>query len=285
MTTERVTIEVESNIGEDGPLTVSDTLHQFMDAFELLGAAIAEEAGGATIKWRLISMSKNSPAKTTAEAYSPDPALLVGPLLYRGKRRFADGMSALADGRVEPWVERNANVAKSFFARNLNGVGRTTFDLEEDAPRTVVVEKHARKSLAAIEQHEAAQAVAAEDRSRSERGTIDARVSEATTWHGHPALYVKERLSGRRIPCVLSESAAKDAGPTHSWADAWGGKRVRIKGQIFYDRAGAISRISALSVQDVNPTPVNLAELRQIGITAGKAPAEHLNDYWGYSDD
>ena len=33
---ERVTIQVESNIGEDGPLTVADALHQFMDAFELL---------------------------------------------------------------------------------------------------------------------------------------------------------------------------------------------------------------------------------------------------------
>lgn len=285
MATERVTVQVESNIGEDGPLTVSDTLHQFMDAFELLGAAIAEEIGGDTIKWRLVSMSKNSPATATAEAYSVDPALLVAPLVYRGKRRFSDGMTALADGRVEPWIERHAHVAKAFFARNLNGVGRTVFDLEDDAPRTVVVEKHARKSLAAIEQHQAAQAVAEDDRSRSERGTIDANVAEAKTWHGRPALYVKERLSGRLIPCVLSERAANDVGPTHSWQDAWNGKRVRIKGQIFYDRSGAISRVSALSVQDVNPRPVDLGELRRLGITAGKGPIEHLNEYWGYGDD
>lgn len=46
MVTERVTMTVESNIGEDGPLTVMDTLDQFKDAFELLSAAISQEPGG-----------------------------------------------------------------------------------------------------------------------------------------------------------------------------------------------------------------------------------------------
>ena len=285
MTTERVTVQVESSIGEDGPLTVADALHQFIDAFDLLGAAIAEEEGGATIKWRLISMSKNSPATATAEAYSPDPGLIVGPLLHRGKQRFAEAMAGLVDGRVEPWIERYAATAKAFFARNLNGIGRTVFDLEEDAPRTIVVEKQARKSLSTIEQYEIGQAAAKEDRSRSERGTIDANVAEAKTWHGRPALYVKERLSGKLIPCVLSERAANDAGPTHSWQDAWNGKRVRIKGQIFYDRVGSISRVSAMSVQDVNPQPVDLVELRAFHLAQGVTPAKHLDEYWGYKDE
>lgn len=68
MATERVTVTVESNIGEDGPLTVMDTLDQFKDAFELLTAAIAQEPGGEKIKWRLERLSKNSPATVSAVA-------------------------------------------------------------------------------------------------------------------------------------------------------------------------------------------------------------------------
>lgn len=61
MELERVTITIESNIGKDGPLTVTDTLNQFKDAFELLAAAISQESGGDKIKWRLEQLSKNSP--------------------------------------------------------------------------------------------------------------------------------------------------------------------------------------------------------------------------------
>jgi len=282
MAGERVTIQVESNIGEDGPLTVMDALHQFMDAFDLLTAAISEEEGGQTVRWRLISMSKSSPATATAEAYSEEPGIAVGPLVLRGKRRLSDGMMALAEGRVEPWIESHSELAKALFQRNLDGIGRTVFDLE-DAPRAVVVEKVARQGLAAIESLEA-KSIAQEDRSRTERGTLDANVAEAKTYHGQPALYVRERLTGRVIPCVLSDQAARVAGPTHSWQDAWSGKRVRIKGEIFYDRAGQISRVRATSVSDVNPEPVSLAELRRINLLDGKSPTDHIDNLWGHSE-
>ncbi len=285
MVTERVTIQVESNIGEDGPLTVMDTLHQLIDAFDLLTAAIAQESGGGTVRWRLVSMSKNSPASLTGEAYSSDPTLSIAPVVYRGKRRFSEGLAELADGRVAPWLEQHSILAKSFFRRNLNGVGRTVFDLGDDAPRATVVEKVARRGLNSLEAFELAREAEVEDKSRKERGTLDAHVSEAKTWRGRPALYVKERLSGKIIPCVLSEKAAQEAGPTHSWQDAWSSKRVRIKGQIFYDQAGAISRVLAEELKDVNPEPVDLAELRRLNLTNGLTPVEHLDRYWGYGDE
>jgi len=284
MAGERVTIQVESNIGEDGPLTVMDALHQFMDAFELIGAAIAQEQGGETIRWRLVGLSKNSPATATAEAYSDDPTVVVAPLVHHGKRRFSEGLSALSNGEVAPWIEGHTYVFKSLLQRNLNGVGRTVFDLEDDAPRTIIVEKVARQSLAVIESFEA-KTIAQEDRSRSEHGTIDANVAEAKTYHGQPALYVRERLTGRLIPCVLTEEAAKLAGPTHSWQDAWQGKRVRIKGEIFYDRTGVIARVRAHSLIDVNPKPTELGELRRINLLGGKSPTEHIDRLWGYGSE
>lgn len=280
---ERVTIQVESNIGEDGPLTVMDTLHQFIDAFELLSAAIAVEPEGKNVRWRLISLTKNSPATAIAEAYSDDPSISVAPLVFRGKKRFSDGMAALPQGSVAPWIADSAWVAKNLFNRNLNGVGRTVFDLE-DAPQAIVVEKSARLGLAAIQRHELAEG-AEEDKSRSTYGTIDAHVCEARTYHGQPALYVRERLSGKVIPCVLSEQAAKTVGPTHSWEDAWSEKRVRVKGKIFYDKKGAISRVAASSVVDINPVPVDLSELRRMDLLGDKSPMEHIEALWGYNND
>lgn len=283
MAGERVTIQIESNIGEDGPLTVMDTLHQFVDAFELLNAAIAAEPEGKNVRWRLISLTKNSPATAIAEAYSDDPAISVAPLVFRGKKRFSEGMAALPEGAVAPWIADSSWVAKQLLNRNLNGVGRTVFDLE-DAPQTIVVEKSARLSLVAIQRFELVEGMD-EDKSRSAYGTIDAHVCEARTYHGQPALYVRERLTGKVIPCVLSEQAAKKVGPTHSWEDAWSEKRVRVKGQIFYDRKGVISRVSASSVVDINPTPVDLTELRRLNLLGGKSPTQHIEALWGYDND
>lgn len=283
MTTERVTIQVESNIGEDGPLTVMDTLHQFIDAFELLTAAIAQEPGGEKVRWRLESLTKNSPATAVGIAYSSDPNVVVAPLVHRGKKRFSSGIAGLADGEVAPWLADKSHLARSLFKRNLNGVGRTVFDLEDDAPRAVLVERVARKGIKAIERHEAERDDI--DRSRSEFGTIDGYVAEAKTYHGRPAIYVKEALSGRIIPCVLSEKLANEVGATHSWLDAWSGKRVRIKGELFFDRGGLISRVGAIGLADVTPSEVSLKELRSIDLLEGLAPAEHIDRLWGYSDD
>ncbi len=282
MATERVTIQVESNIGEDGPLTVMDTLHQFMDAFEFLSAAIADEPGGEKIRWRLESLTKNSPARAVGVAYSVDPAVVAAPLVHRGKQRASQALSDLADGRVAPWLRHDSHLAKSLFKRNLNGVGRTTFDLEEDAPRAVIVERSARAGLKAIEAFEAEKDGA--DRSRSEFGSIDAYVAEAKTYHGKPAIYVRERLSDRLIPCVLSDKLAQKVGGTHSWEDAWTGKRVRVRGEIFYDRHGTVSRLGASDLIDIQPREPDLKALQAANLTEGMSPVDYLDALWGYSE-
>lgn len=283
MVSERVTVQVESNIGEDGPLTVMDTLHQFIDAFELLSAAVAQEIGGDKIKWRLERLSKNSPATAVAVAYSVDPSVAIAPLVYSGKRRLASAMEDLASGKVAPWLSDQAHITKSLLRRNLNGIGRTTFDFEDDLPRTILVEKYARRALEAIEKQEAEGED--EDRSRSEFGSLDAYVSEARTYKGKPAIYVKDRLSGRSVPCVLNDRLADQVGQTHSWQDAWSGKRVRVKGRLFFDKAGQISRINATDLVDVVPKPVELRKLQEMNILQGRTPVEHINDVWGHKDD
>jgi len=283
MATERVTITVESNIGEDGPLTVMDTLDQFKDAFELLTAAISQEPGGEKIQWRLERLSKNSPATVTAVAYSKDPEVVAGPLVHRGKQRFSRDMSALRDGEVSPWLRQKAAVAKQFLKRNLNGVGKTAILLEDDAPQTILVERSARASLKSIERAEFGQEK--EDRSHTEYGLIDAHVARTDTWFGKPAIYIKDRLSGHVIPCVLSDDLAAKEGPTHSWVDAWTGKRIRVKGRIYYDKDGQISRISAEDLKDVSPQDVSLKALRNIDILDGRSPVEHLDELWGHSSD
>lgn len=284
MATERVTITVESNIGEDGPLTVMDTLDQFKDAFELLAAAISQEPGGEKIRWRLERLSKNSPATVTAVAYSADPEIVAGPLVHRGKQRFSRDMAALREsGEVSPWLRQKSSVAKQFLKRNLNGVGKTAIVLEEDAPQTILVERSARASLRSLERAEAA--VETEDQSHSEYGTIDAHVVNTATWFGKPALEIKERLSGKNIQCVLSEELAAREGPSHSWADAWSGNRIRVKGRIYYDKDGKISRISAVDMEDVAPRDVSIKELRELNLLGGKLPADYLDDLWGYSND
>lgn len=284
MATERVTITVESNIGEDGPLTVADALEQFKDAIDLLTAAISQESGGEKIRWRLEGLSKASPATLTAEAYSDDPEVVAGPLVHRGKQRFSRDMTALREGgEVSPWLRQKSSVAKQFLRRNLNGIGKTAIVLEDDAPQTVLVERSARASLKSFERAEAADEMV--DKSHSEFGVVDAHVGRTDTYYGKPALYIKDRLSGSLVPCVLSDELAAKEGPSHSWTDAWTGKRIRVKGRIYYDKDGNISRVSAVDMEDVLPREVNLKELREIDLLGGKSPVEHLDELWRLTDD
>lgn len=280
MTAERITIQIESNIGADGPMSVSDVLHQFLDAFELAMAAVAAEPGGEAIKWQMVAMSKNSPAMATAEAYSIDPAVAVRPIVFSGKRRLAAGLDRLATGTVEPWLAERLPLAKALLKRNLNGVGKTTFDLEDELPQAIIVERIARAGLQAIGRFETDKEAEAPDLSRTEWGSIEANVAEAKTYHSQPALYVKERLSSEIIPCVLSKEAAQEAGETHNWDEVWSGKRVRIEGQIFYDRAGKIARVRASRVIDIAPKPVDLDALRKINILDGMDPPTFLDRNW-----
>lgn len=281
----RVTIQVESNIGEDGPLTVMDTLRQFMDGFELLRAAIEAEAGDTKIRWRLVSLSKNSPATAVAEAFSPEEGVDVTGAVYRGTQSFHSGLEALEKGKVSEWLKPHLYLAKSFYQRNLNGLGKTTVEVEDELPRSVVVEKVARRSLAAIAAYEAEQRQHEDDKSRSEWGSVDGHVTKASTWYGRPALYIRERLTGSEIPCVLTDDAAAEAGPTHSWTEVWRGSRIRARGQVFYDVAGRVTRVAAHSIKDVSRRPVDLQALREIDVLKGRTPEEHLRRFWGYPDE
>jgi hypothetical protein len=262
---------------------VADTLKQFMDAFDLLGKAIAQEAGGDKVQWRLESLSKNSPATAVGVAFSTDPGIVVAPLVYTGKCRLSRALTALSDGQVETWLRDDTHIAKSLFKRNLNGVGRTVFDFGDDAPMAVIVERSARRSLRAIQDAEAKKEEV--DRSRSEFGLIDAYVAEAKTYHGRPAIYVKERLSEKVIPCILSDALAEQVGGTHSWEDAWTGKRVRVKGEIFYDKHGSVSRVSATGLTDVDVARPDLKQVQSIDLIRKRTPVEHIDVFWGYSDD
>lgn len=280
MQSERVTIQVESNFGEDGPLTVTDALHQFLDAFDLLAAAVAEEKGGDKVKWRLDELSKNSPATAVAVAFSDDPEVSVAPLVKKGKQLLSETLEQLGQGVFEPWLEKSIRITKSLFQRNLNGVGKTVIDLGSDADRVVIVERMARRAIDAIERYKAAE----DDKTRSEYGSIDAYVSEAKKYHGKPAIYVKDRITDRFIPCILSDELAESVGRTHSWQDTWSGKRVRIRGHLFYDKMGYLSRVNATGLSDIVPREVDFRKLRTTDFLSGKTPSEHLDEYWGDDD-
>lgn len=283
MATERVTISVESNIGEDGPLTVDDAFDQFRDGLGLISAAIERDNDGPVIRWRLEALSKNSPAQMTAMAYCDDPDVMVGPVVHQAKARVSSDIHDLREGIVSDLLFENANLVKAILKRNLNGIGRTVLTFDDDVPMAVIAERSARVGIRAIEARELESRP--DDQSREEIGSVDAHVTRADTYHGQPAIYIRDRLSGRVVPCVLSGEIAEVEGQSHSWHDTWTGKRVRVRGKIYYDKNGDISRVSAVGLEDVTPQPVDLAEIRSLNILDGKSPPQFLNELWGVDDD
>jgi len=85
----RITVTVESSLGEDGPLTVEDGLGQILDFFDLMTVAGDHFTQG--VGWSLVSVTKNSPLMATAEAFSTHPGVLTIHQFSRHSQSFGSG--------------------------------------------------------------------------------------------------------------------------------------------------------------------------------------------------
>ena len=231
------------------------------------------------VVWRLKSASTNSPFTIRAEATSSDPSVSIAMRAVRAKQVFRQSMDdLLVHGRPAPWMDAPAlRTAKRLFERNLNGIGQTdvAFD-DEDAP-ILIVPAVAQKASLSIDKASLEEKLSTANLTRTEYGSLEGEILAAATYYGKPALIMKERLSGDRITCVLSEDLASEIGPEHSWDDIWSGRRVAVSGAIHYNAEGRSTKVDAVSLGNVNEELVDLNDIRAIDITGGISPAEFLN--------
>ncbi len=276
---ERVTITVESSLEHGDLLSVRDAMLQVLDFFDILTAAASDESRS-HMEWRLVEASTNSPFTATAEAVSCDTEMPSVDLYAReAKARTQVAFECLARGDDLPSWVRDDTKGKivRLLKRNLNGVGRTVARLVTDDAPVIVAERTARAALQNIERREAANQPA--DLSGEELGSVEAHVIEAATFNGRPALRIRDRVSGDKITCVLSDDLAAQTGD-HKWSEVWSGQRVLAGGRIKRAVDGRVVHINADSLKVIQTRRANLPLLIQSGAAGALPPARHFDDMW-----
>lgn len=276
MAPERVTITIRSELGEDGPLTVNDALRQVLDFFDLLSEAQGENAE--TVSWRLVSVTKNSPLEAIAEPFSDVPGIDVTTIARNAKRATFSALDEITSGGDVPsWMSQRAREKmRSILTRNTHGVGRTDIKIDDVSPVVMLVQKKANVGLVSLRRAEDELSANEPDLSRSEIGSVDGFVAEATTYRRQPALNIRERRTGAQVLCVLSEKVAERAG-AHSWREVWDGARVLVYGRIQFNRKGVAASIRADDIIEIAPKELSYAtDVADSNFTGGLEPVEYL---------
>ena len=283
MTPERVTVTISSSAGENEPLIVADAMRQLLDFFELLSSAGGSE--GESIDWQLVEISMNSPLKATAQAVAKVPGVLAAPIARREKAAVRYSLNQAIHSRAPDWADAGVrNRAKSLFTRNTSTIGRTSIQFETDAPPTTINQVVARQVLSRIEDYEKEQIKKVEDQTRTEYGSIEAVVIELIKHYNHPALRVRERLTGDEVVCVVSPELAEVYGPQHNWSEVWSSKRLLLTGEIFFRTDGRIGQIRLEEIEVVDPSPMLFEDIAQPGFTGGLSPQASIDAWWESSD-
>ena len=230
--------------------------------------------------WRLVAVSMGSPLSATAQAFSDVPGILAETVARREKGQLLQFFHGVTEeGRVPEWIDDAMRAkARSFFDRNLNGVGRTDIKFDENMPSIVIIERSARAAISAFEHADRVDVEA--DLSRSEIGSVEGNIISLDTYHGRPAIRLEERPHGWQFPCVLSNSLAEQVGHQHDWAEVWRGRRVQVSGQILFRAEGHIGRVYATDIKPVDHRLLTYADIVDPNFTNGLSPREYLSRLW-----
>ena len=216
---ERITVTIDApEVGT--PLAADEALRQFLDIFELLTAAGGVDAS--PVLWKLVDISKRNPVTMVAEAVSRLAGFPIEDVARREKAVLSEAIIDLTTRRRVPrWMDKSARLrAQSLFNRNTLTIGRTNINFAiPDQLDATIVEHSAKAAVSTLQVYE--QSLEPIDRSRTEVGSVEAYVISAETHYGHPALRVKERLSGAEIVCVLLDELVESVGIEHNWAEVW----------------------------------------------------------------
>ena len=266
-------------------LTVSDALSQMLDLVDALERSEAVDAADRRVVWRLTEAHTNSPPFTVVvEPYPRQTDMSVALEANRIATVFASDFRALLQGQPTDLMTIDAQepIAR-VLDRNLNGIGRTDIQIDDDEPITVRPQS-ARTAQFALERAELDRQEARPDWQRTEHGAVEGEIIGLTRWNGKPALEITERLSEKRFTCVLTDKLSAELGPAHQWSEVWDGRRVLLTGALHYNPDGDLRRADVDQMEELQWADVPLSEIQSINVLNGRTLAEHLTSVRGAAD-
>lgn len=242
-----IKLSIRARGHSDSP-TVDDLLDQLRDYFQILEGveeAVAED-GRRAIEWRVVKATTNTPITIEAAAFPVDFAVNIDNRVDIVTRQTALGMDALKRGAERPiyFTEPVLQRVEKIFARVTNGLAETRIDYGDGLPDLDITYQVARTGMANTRSVLAPKAAP-----YKELGSIEGNAQRIDRdGHGRRVLYVRYRLNGETIKCLVSGEAEKEI-EHHEIADVWRFRRVQVYGMLSYRGVGDLKEVEAIRIR------------------------------------
>lgn len=272
-----VTVRISGrNVETDAP-TAEDMLDQIRDYLEILRGveeAIAED-GQRAIDWRVVNASKASPLSHQLEAFPHQYAVNVDMRVAAVLANTAAGLAQLQSAPDRPnfFSDRVLARVERVFERVTNGLDLSEIDFGPDLPASIVTPAIARTAA-----KNARLAQTPVERAYKELGAVEGYFhSVERDGFGRSLLWIRHRLSGAQVKCILSGAALRLVGQQEI-SEVFRGRRLLVTGAIYFKALGVLSQIEASDVSFFPPR-ADLPALNDIlddAFTGGLSTAAYL---------
>ncbi|KYK48147.1 hypothetical protein A1D31_00020 [Bradyrhizobium liaoningense] len=234
--------------GETGSPTVEDLLEQVRDYFTVLNqveVALAEDGTNA-IEWRIVSATTNSPIELVAEGYSREFGVNIDRRVDATVRHAAIGMYMLETSMERPsyFSDETIKRVQRIFERVTNGLEETKIDHGADLP---VIDLKPTIARTAVQNAKAV--LAPPEKPYTEQGSVEGVFRTiGRDGFGRLVLWLRVRLTGEDIKCVLTGSAEEDMGE-HRIREITAKKRLRVYGTLYYKGRGKLDKVDGVKVR------------------------------------
>lgn len=276
--TTKVELSIAGRGERDEPL-LGDLIEQIQDFFEMVNGVAASVAGNDVerFEWRVVGLSKSSPARVVVEARAL-PGHKEGPSIAAEARDIATrGLAQLAisEGRPLHFTDNVIDAAERFARRMTRGLAATVVGDPDGGAVVAIRAPEALQVLAHIDHVREAEPV----HPYRELGSFEGYIQNVGTdgW-GKPYIIVKSRVSGSDIKCYLIEDARKALEDERVADVVWRERRVTAVGILKFRSVGKLSQaeISRLDFADPREHLPQFQDIVNPNFTSGLRSDEYL---------
>lgn len=265
---ERIKMIVRESSAHPGVLTIQDAMQQVLDFFGMI-----EPMPG--VEWALINASTNSPLFIEAEARSFEASVDVSVVARAQKNSVARNLKEITAGRPPVDEDFRVSKAKTFLARNMNGVGATEIDLETEVIKiSPALAKVGLQALGKIKDP-----LYQLPSARDEMGSLEGTLHDLGTHYNHPAVRILESRRKVFVWCRLSPDLQEELQDRTRYKDFWLHRRVVLRGRIWYGGDGDVDYMYTDDITRIPDKAVSLEQIRDPDFTGGLSVAEYLDRF------
>ena len=268
----RITIEPSTSTFQR--LDFFNVISQVRDFLKIL------QGNNSHLSWAITFASVNSPFKLDCEPYDTNS----GDTDYEAVESQALLVSRLYDEMLsgKPWgtdvpdliVEKTRDILK----RNMNGIANTKYEFANSNTPVELSRDIAERCLSVLTPPDTSIfAPLIGKLARTELGAIEGRIVEIGTHYNKAAVRIKDRVFGNDVWCQVAESVLGELETEIRARHAWNPERIRVSGEIVYDREGNISRVQEGNIEFVETKHVPVEQLYDPDFAEGMPILEYLD--------